>query len=83
MRLAGLVFVRLGGHVLGALIALEAVVLVVFYSLSLFAASCQVSPAGIILLLTITAAGAALGLSLLVALCRRHGKDLVTAFNLA
>ena len=83
MAISGSVFLSFKRHVLAALISLEALVLVRYIALSVGCITSCVPSLNIASMLTFRVCRASVGLSLLVILCRTHGKDLVSRFNLS
>nr|BAJ10968.1 NADH dehydrogenase subunit 4L [Staurois latopalmatus] len=70
-------------HLLSALLCLEGMMLVIFIGLSLWPS--QLTPSSLVMpliLLTMSACEAALGLSLMVATARSHGNDNLNTLNL-
>nr|QOH92213.1 NADH dehydrogenase subunit 4L [Sylvirana guentheri] len=79
--LAGLAFHRM--HLLSALLCLEGMMLIIFVALSLWPS--QLSSASLmapLIMLTMSACEAGLGLSLMVATARSHGNDNLKTLNL-
>nr|AKN10620.1 NADH dehydrogenase subunit 4L [Odorrana schmackeri]ARO35566.1 NADH dehydrogenase subunit 4L [Odorrana schmackeri] len=79
--LAGLSFHRM--HLLSALLCLEGMMLVIFVGLSLWPNQLASSPfSAPLIMLTMSACEAGLGLSLMVATARSHGNDSLKTLNL-
>lgn len=79
--LAGLSFHRI--HLLSALLCLEGMILVIFIGLSLWPNQLSSAPfMAPLIILTISACEAGLGLSLIVATARSHGNDNLKTLNL-
>ncbi|YP_009687358.1 NADH dehydrogenase subunit 4L (mitochondrion) [Pyxicephalus adspersus] len=78
----GLAFHRM--HLLSALLCLEGMMLTIFLSLSLWPLSLNLTSPFMspLLMLTLSACEAALGLSLMVATARSHGTDNLKTLNL-
>nr|YP_009382761.1 NADH dehydrogenase subunit 4L [Odorrana hainanensis]AOW70455.1 NADH dehydrogenase subunit 4L [Odorrana hainanensis] len=78
---AGLSFHRM--HLLSALLCLEGMMLVIFTGLSLWPNQLSSSPfMAPLIMLTMSACEAGLGLSLMVATARSHGSDNLKTLNL-
>lgn len=79
--LAGLSFHRI--HLLSALLCLEGMILTVFIGLSLWPNQLTIGPfISPLIILTISACEAALGLSLIIATARSHGTDNLKTLSL-
>ncbi|APY20717.1 NADH dehydrogenase subunit 4L (mitochondrion) [Aquarana catesbeiana] len=79
--LAGLSFHRM--HLLSALLCLEGMMLTIFIGLSLWPNQLSTSPLMTpLIMLTMSACEAALGLSLMIATARSHGTDNLKTLNL-
>nr|YP_008816356.1 NADH dehydrogenase subunit 4L [Nidirana okinavana]BAO04492.1 NADH dehydrogenase subunit 4L [Nidirana okinavana] len=79
--LAGLSFHRM--HLLSALLCLEGMMLTVFIGLSLWPSQLTSTPLmAPLIMLTMSACEAGLGLSLMVATARSHGNDNLKTLNL-
>nr|YP_009144134.1 NADH dehydrogenase subunit 4L [Lithobates sylvaticus]AKE36772.1 NADH dehydrogenase subunit 4L [Lithobates sylvaticus] len=79
--LAGLSFHRM--HLLSALLCLEGMMLTIFIGLSLWPNQLSISPLMTpLIMLTLSACEAALGLSLMIATARSHGTDNLKTLNL-
>lgn len=79
--LIGLSFHRM--HLLSALLCLEGIMLTIFIGLSLWPNQLSVAPLiAPLVILTISACEAGLGLSLIVATARSHGNDNLKTLNL-
>jgi NADH:ubiquinone oxidoreductase subunit K len=76
------VFVVHRKHVLNSIIVLEYLVIVVALGLVRLLVSSNKPVIILLSILAITATSASLGLSLLVGLCRTHGKDLVNTSSM-
>nr|QTE20697.1 NADH dehydrogenase subunit 4L [Odorrana macrotympana] len=79
--LAGLSFHRM--HLLSALLCLEGMMLVIFLGLGLWPNQLLLSPfMAPLIMLTMSACEAGLGLSLMIATARSHGNDNLKTLNL-
>nr|YP_009424003.1 NADH dehydrogenase subunit 4L [Rana omeimontis]YP_010248042.1 NADH dehydrogenase subunit 4L [Rana dabieshanensis]YP_010295448.1 NADH dehydrogenase subunit 4L [Rana hanluica]YP_010593076.1 NADH dehydrogenase subunit 4L [Rana zhenhaiensis]ANW37071.1 NADH dehydrogenase subunit 4L [Rana omeimontis]QRK25824.1 NADH dehydrogenase subunit 4L [Rana omeimontis]QTK13761.1 NADH dehydrogenase subunit 4L [Rana dabieshanensis]UMO93234.1 NADH dehydrogenase subunit 4L [Rana hanluica]WAB70211.1 NADH dehyd len=79
--LAGLSFHRM--HLLSALLCLEGMMLTIFMGLSLWPNHLTLNPLmSPLIMLTLSACEAALGLSLMIATARSHGTDNLKTLNL-
>nr|QLY89588.1 NADH dehydrogenase subunit 4L [Rana temporaria] len=79
--LAGLSFHRM--HLLSALLCLEGMMLTIFIGLSLLPSQLSLNPfMSPLVMLTMSACEAALGLSLMIATARSHGTDNLKTLNL-
>nr|YP_010891582.1 NADH dehydrogenase subunit 4L [Hydrophylax leptoglossa]WJL98138.1 NADH dehydrogenase subunit 4L [Hydrophylax leptoglossa] len=79
--LAGLAFHRM--HLLSALLCLEGMMLTIFVALSLWPGQLLSTPLmAPLIMLTMSACEAGLGLSLMVATARSHGNDNLKTLNL-
>nr|QOJ44870.1 NADH dehydrogenase subunit 4L [Allobates carajas] len=82
LGLLGLSFHR--KHLLSALLCLEGMMLSLFIALSLWTLKFSMTPSGMfpVIILTMSACEAGLGLSLMIATARSHGSDNLNLFNL-
>ncbi len=74
-------FTLRGKHLLNSLIMLEYLVIIAFLMCTMFVSGTANSYVCLFVLFVLSVSSAALGLSLMICLCRSHGKDFLSAYN--